>query len=350
MKRSVCLFLVVLFVCLSVVPVFGEHESKVSYEGQGVSSYLLTVPAELAPGESDNVILSGTWSCYETIYVTVDDTVVLENDIDHTTKTLDISFNNLEVVGDNTSPILVEEGISVEDIENALFGTWSGKFNYYVRIDDISDFADNSWERIIEFCESGEVPATWSVGDTKTMEIGDSIYTIRIIGKNHDVYSDGSGVAPLTFQLVESCGEYAMNKAQTNRVGWIESELRTVTMPQLLADMPDFVQAAIKPVDKETIMGKSRNYSAPTTIEITSDKLFVLSETEFKGTVQFSKVPEGKQYSYYQQTKDYAKGIILWLRGPSTTDYYQFTGVDTNGSLGQGYSHNTFNVMYAFCF
>ena len=62
-------------------------------------------------------------------------------------------------------------------------------------------FAANSWETIIAACQSGNVPDSWAVGDSKPMAINGTNYQIDIIGKNHDVYTDGSGTAPLTFQL-----------------------------------------------------------------------------------------------------------------------------------------------------
>ena len=212
------------------------------------------------------------------------------------------------------------------------------------------NFASSSWEDIILAVENDEVPKHWLIGDTKSMLIGSSSYDVRIIGKHHDIYSDGSGTAPLTLQLVKPYGTYAMNTTQTNRVSWVESQLRTQTMPLLMADMPDFVQDAIKSVDKYTIKGYGRGYPNTTEIETTSDKLFVLSETEFKGTQTYSKVKEGEQYLYYKNTGDYAYGTILWLRTPSTADRFQFVGVDTNGALGLGYSHNKFAVPFAFCF
>ena len=81
-------------------------------------------------------------------------------------------------------------------------------------LDDI--FANNSWEAIIAACQSGNVPASWAVGDSKTMTIGGTDYQIDIIGKNHDTYTAG-GTAPLTFQLHDCYGtEYNMNGYNTS--------------------------------------------------------------------------------------------------------------------------------------
>ena len=76
-------------------------------------------------------------------------------------------------------------------------------------------FANNTWEQIIEACHNNAVPDTWKVADQKPMTINGVDDQIDIIGKNHDDYADGSGKAPLTFQLHNSYGDadyyYASN-------------------------------------------------------------------------------------------------------------------------------------------
>ena len=64
-----------------------------------------------------------------------------------------------------------------------------------------ANFADNTWAQIIKACQKKIIPTTWKVGDQKAMTINGISYQIDIIGKNHDDYSDGSGKAPLTFQM-----------------------------------------------------------------------------------------------------------------------------------------------------
>ena len=91
------------------------------------------------------------------------------------------------------------------------------------------NFADNDWASIIAACHSGSVPSTWVVGNSKTMTINGASYQVDIIGKNHDDYADGSGKAPLTFQM-HTCyaTEYKMNNSGSNTGGWADclDELR----------------------------------------------------------------------------------------------------------------------------
>ena len=59
--------------------------------------------------------------------------------------------------------------------------------------------------------------------------------------------------------------------------------------------MPTEVQNGIREVNKLTSAG-----SQSTTINVTSDKLFLLSEIEIFGSLSFSKSGEGAQYDYYK--------------------------------------------------
>ena len=57
------------------------------------------------------------------------------------------------------------------------------------------------------------------------MFINGTEYQIDIIGKGHDDYADGSGKAPLTFQLHDCYGELKnMNSSNTNVGGWTNCE------------------------------------------------------------------------------------------------------------------------------
>lgn len=142
-------------------------------------------------------------------------------------------------------------------------------------------FANNTWAKIIKACQNKEVPETWVVGNQKAMTINGADYLIDIIGKNHDNYSDGSGKAPLTFQLHDCYGtQYAMNSSGTNRGGWKSCAMRSTHLPAILALMPTEVQNGIREVNKLTSAG-----SKSATINTTADKLFLLSEIEIFGSV-----------------------------------------------------------------
>lgn len=209
-------------------------------------------------------------------------------------------------------------------------------------------FANNTWEQIIAACHNNEVPDTWKVADQKPMTIDGSDYLIDIIGKNHDDYADGSGKAPMTFQL-HDCYKLkkAMHNTTTNSKGWSRCDMRETNLPIILKQMPTEVQSGIREVNKLT--------SESRTIVTTADKLFLLSEIEIFGSDENSGKGEGTQYNYYKagnsKVKNYIDSAIEWWeRSPyngNTRFYccvnYKGASISRSANVGSG-------VPFAFCF
>ncbi len=214
-----------------------------------------------------------------------------------------------------------------------------------------ANFADNTWEQIIDACHKNQVPDTWVVGNSKTMLINGTEYQIDIIGKEHDDYADGSGKAPLTFQLHDCYGELKnMNSTQTNVGGWTSCAMRQTHLPAILTLMPTEVQNGIREVNKLTSAG-----SQSATINTTADKLFLLSEIEIFGKVTYSKNGEGTQYDYYKagnsKVKKFNDSASHWReRSPCVRNSMYFCIVGTNGGASYGGTSNAFGVPFAFCF
>ena len=211
-------------------------------------------------------------------------------------------------------------------------------------------FANNTWEQIIEACHNNEVPDTWKVADQKPMTSNGVDYQIDIIGKNHDDYSDGSGKAPLTFQLHDCYGEIKnMNSSNTNSGGWTSCAMRSTHLPAILALMPTEVQSGIREVNKLTSAG---NQSA--TINTTADKLFLLSEVEIFGRSTYSKSGEGAQYDYYKAGNSHVKSYngnayIWWERSPYGSNSTNFCIVNSYGA-SYNIAHSARGVAFGFCF
>lgn len=123
------------------VPAFASNTTSFTYTGKGNEAYTVTVPSSLAPGGSGTVKLEGTWQSNRVVTVGADKKVILTNDISGgDAKELAITFEGIELAGDNTKALTTSKTISVASISNALFGTWSGTFNYTVGIDDVPTF------------------------------------------------------------------------------------------------------------------------------------------------------------------------------------------------------------------
>lgn len=209
-------------------------------------------------------------------------------------------------------------------------------------------FAENEWAAIIESCHANEVPDEWVADGTcyKDMLINGTNYRIDIIGKNHDDLADGTGKAPLTFQMHDCYATtYPMNPTNTNVGGWRDCQMRTKTMPELKALMPAEVQAGIRAVNKLTSAGNKSS-----SIVTTSDELFLPTEVEVFGSITYSAPGEGKQYEYYQAGNSKVKNRAWWHRSPKASGSNGFCLIDGDGdaiALGAAISYS---VSFCFCF
>ena len=214
-----------------------------------------------------------------------------------------------------------------------------------------SNFSDATWEQIIDACQKNAVPDTWLVGDQKTMTINGTNYLIDIIGKNHDDYADGSGKAPLTFQMHDVYGTtYQMNSSSTNVGGWTSCDMRTTYLSSIFNFLQTEIQTGIKEVNKLTSAGNTSS-----TINTTSDKLFLLSEIEIFGSTTFSKSGEGSQYDYYKAGNSKVKNFITsacdwWERAPHGGHTGGFGYVKSDGTAFASDANAARGVSFAFCF
>ena len=213
-----------------------------------------------------------------------------------------------------------------------------------------SVFGNNNWATIIAACQANKIPTTWKVGDSCNMTINNKTYAINIIGKNHDTYTAG-GIAPLTFGLHDCYSTtYRMNSSNTNSTGWDGSNMRTETLPTILAKMPVNIQNGIRAVNKLTATSGSNS-----AIKTASDKLFIFSEMEVYGSTIKSYSGEGKQYDYYKAENSKVKKVgstnsWWWLRSPTKNNGSFFCTVDPEGLIGIGGAGNSSAVCFGFCF
>ena len=243
------------------------------------------------------------------------------------------------------------------------FGTWTLKATVNGKtleassvIDAIAIFnvflvpglANASWRLISAIAETGNAASFWSVGDKKTIKLNGVSYTVQIIGFNHDDKTTG-GKAGITFQLVDCLNDtYQMNSSSTNRGGWRSSEMRS-RMSTFLKQLPSDLQSVIKAVSKKTSAGNQSS-----SIEATSDKLFLLSEVEIFGSASNSFSGEGSQYDWYKAGNTKVKKVngsasYWWERSPKKNSTTNFDLVENKGSSYNMGASNTYGVSFAFC-
>jgi len=208
-------------------------------------------------------------------------------------------------------------------------------------------FSENDWADIIAAVQNNEVPSTWNVGDSCNMTINNKTYAIDIIGKNHDDYADGSGKAPLTFQMHTTYAtQYKMNGGAYNNCGWKNCLVRTSNaFPALKKVMPAEVVAALKAVTKKTTAG-----GASSAIDTTEDTLFLLSEIEVQGTRTFSYAGEGTQYEYYKTAANRTKNRAWYLRSPRLNSTSCFDRTGWSGEADWSVASEVDGIAAAWCF
>ena len=154
-------------------------------------------------------------------------------------------------------------------------------------------------------CKAGAITSIAKVGDT----FSDGTYTYTIIGINQDKPSDASGnalsknqygdvltVMPLGAPKGATNGQpvtmnasatpwgvnYApMNNSNSSDGSWASSQMRSTTMPQYLAKLPQATQNAIGYVQKVTGTYNGSNSGGGNSV--TGDKCFLLSGKEIFG-------------------------------------------------------------------
>lgn len=157
MKRKLSILLVTVLLFLIPINVCAKHtrvdnkEITVSYQGNGIESYQVEVPAVLTPGESGIIHVSGMWPSNKKLIINVPNTVVLKNNNTDETISLDVFFAGMTIDGNNIDSISEEETIQIDDNINILFGTWSGILQY-----EISLINTKNVETLTIYTENGE--------------------------------------------------------------------------------------------------------------------------------------------------------------------------------------------------
>ena len=276
----------------------------------------------------------------------------------------------------------LDNEIGLYDLVNDVFYTNSGSGSFtkgndviYTPTQAVS-FATDSWdtinaeaERISNFYQTyGMIPfnTPYKVYNPENNDT-DNIKTITlstneqiqiaIIGLCHDdlttPLSGGGTKAGITWQMVDGVATgNQINTSNTNAGSWGSSVMRTSTMTTYLGQLPNAMQSVLKNVEKLTSAG-----SQSSTINTTTDKLFLLSHIEVFGTNmqtttnQWTFAGEGTQYEYYAKApliKDTNNNTWIGLNGSSTGTCIGLQGKTFINSKGQSRSVPTANLYYNY--
>ncbi|RHN37797.1 hypothetical protein DWZ15_03620 [Collinsella sp. AF29-7AC] len=187
----------------------------------------------------------------------------------------------------------------------------------------------------------------------------------KIIGINHDDLADGSGKAGLTFLTTSTGIKSCVNSGATNIGGWEKSEIRQkMNSGEIWNRLPSDFQSKVKIVKKlsNNVGGGPANKDAAVTA--TSDKLFLLSISEFfdKPRYDWGEYSwigcEGTQYEAFKGKVTYssanpsiANGKWWWIRSVNLSYTMHFSTVHGQGDLPySSYADSSECVCPAWCF
>ena len=146
-----------------------------------------------------------------------------------------------------------------------------------------------------------------------------------------------------------------MNSSNTNEGGWKNSEIRTYVNNDVCNALPSDLQAVIKEVNKVSDNGNGDK----TTLNITKDKLFLLSLEEVgfisNDVYGYNVAGQGMKYEYFtddnSREKQYLSGELSywWLCSARTDFTYVFFYVYSDGDWSYGSANSSFSVAPAFC-
>lgn len=228
----------------------------------------------------------------------------------------------------------------------------------------LSDFStiEDDWATIISKAEAGTASESYSIGDTKMIDLGTEgkVYA-QIAGFGMDpLASDGTKTAGITFVTKGTLATtHRMNPANESGAqgtgangGWEYSEMRTYLNDTVLPLLPSQLQTAIKSVTKYSgniVPGESTVTKDGC---VTQDKLWIPSHREVFGESTYEETgpiysdlfPSQSSCVKYSQTgsTDY-----WWLR--SAYSVSSFRSVHSNGTAFTGTALTARGVVLGFC-
>lgn len=255
-----------------------------------------------------------------------------------------------------------------------------------LKIVTFADGTDAEIAKMIEAHYAGKINISdyWAVGDKRTIHhnamdatgVSESHkannYAYIIIGIEHDdlvTAINGKTKAAITIQTermlyldttteynnsYDALHEYGyMNSSNTNSGGWEGCARRAWCNNVYKKCLPAYIQNMMKQVKKLTSAGSQNS-----TIKISNDYAFLLSEIEIFGRITHSFAGEGKQYQYFKNATAnnykkprygsiYASGYY-WERSPRSASNH-FCGVSIDGSASYDDASSAYGVAPCLC-
>ncbi len=229
-------------------------------------------------------------------------------------------------------------------------------------IDETNSFSADSWDTIELAVDKGDT-SKYNVGDTKTVAISGTNYTVRLVNKtkvsncsNNNYSQTACGfVAEFTDLLIAK----PMNESATNVGGYPASSLYAYIQKDIFDALPYTLRKTIATTRVISSHGNTSGESNFTT----SDKLYLLSGKEIFNYADLDTAASStKQLDYYSNNsvtsssygnytkKNYSSGTPgeYWLRVARSNSLTDFRRVNTSGSLGYVQASTSMGISPAF--
>lgn len=216
----------------------------------------------------------------------------------------------------------------------------------------LKDLNHLSWCEIDQIGLSGKAREVFALGAQKKDHMKNGFVAVwQIIGFNHDDLADGTGKAPLSWDMVRVYNEdWSWNDESTNRGGYEASVVRRRLDTEFFSLCSDGLQAIIKPVIKPTSAGDCSKE-----IIRSACKIWLKSEKELYGRCFYSMPGEGHWYEYYKQEDvpyykedDDGNRRCNLLRSPYYSDSSTFCFVTAGGNAPLGNARYSGGLAPAF--
>jgi hypothetical protein len=287
--------------------------------------------------------------------------LIINNSVSRTYTKDDIGLGNVDNTSDADKPI----STAVQTALNSKANSSHTHSNYVPTTRTINGKAlsDNvtlslgdmyTWNQIATLANLGLAESIFYLGFEKdvTLTTGETL-TMQIWGFDHDAKNS------ITFGAKNlMASTRTMNSSNTNVNGWSSSAMRTWLNGDFYNSLPENVKSVITEVSKKTCTGNKS-----TTINTTTDKIFLPAQVEVYGSAPYSLTNEGSQYaifknagvttsSYSALIKNLANGsgsaYDWWLRSPYSSNTTGFCIVYSSGNYTNSTAGNSYGVCPCF--
>lgn len=308
------------------------------------------------------------------------------------------------VSGDASNPIKIseghtetlkfsaDEGYSLPDtivVSGATLSSWSKETGFavisnptgtvsitIVGVEPSYDpvFSNNDWATIKTVCQSGIIPATWEIGNTKTFTGTDNnTYTVRLSDKKQGRYTysnDNTKTTNAVLELVETTPSgLGYNSTPTNEGGYAESLIRKnlngytgATVTPIINILPDEIKNLLEEVNIKS-MSAGYPYTGQST---SSNKIFLLARGEvidvgISMPYQEETINNGTEFGRYDYYATYRTGadrvkqtvgttteVPYWLRTPAYGSTNKVYGIVDGGAVDSTLTSSNYWVSFAW--